>query len=157
MTRPFYAAMVAVLTLSAGCSTIPKTAAIQTTAVGGGFIATGAVTSTLGAIGGGAGLVATSQIGGSVGNDARINVIIATAVTVGVGLAEIVVGTMLLQRGGEAIDEADRLERDADLSIQRKVRELTRPRQKPVRTPTKTPTWGQAPEDEESPEDTPPR
>ena len=77
---------------------MPTTAAIQKTAVGGGFIATGTVTMVAGTVAGGALAIQ--------GNVPPETIIVAAGVPVFVGAIELILGGMLLQRGGEELDAA---------------------------------------------------
>jgi len=159
MTGPCRLAVVAALALSAGCSTVPKTAAIQKTAVGGGFIAVGAVTLSAGAVAAVGGAVAGSSIPSEQAEAFNTTLVFAVGIPVVIGVAELVAGGLLLQRGGEEIDEADRRERDArrasEAALLDRVREISRPKPKPVRTaPMETPMWGPT---QEEPDDSAPR
>jgi hypothetical protein len=159
MTGPCRLAVVAALALSAGCSTVPKTAAIQKTAVGGGFIAVGTVTLSLGAVAAVGGAVAGSSVPSEQAEAFNTTLLIAVGIPVVIGVGELVAGGLLLQRGGEEIDAADRLQTKKDAASSDRVREVTRPRPKAVRTAPETPMWGpsETPQAGDESDDTSPR
>lgn len=110
MTTLMRASVLAALTLGGGCSSVPKTAAIQRTAVGGGFIATGSVTLAATAVGGVAGAIVGSSTSPPQPDTLNGTSLIALAVPSVIGLAEVIAGAYLLQSGGEAFEAAERLE-----------------------------------------------
>ena len=122
MARAFQVLFLGCFAVLGGCSTVPKTAAIQTTAVGGGFVAAGAVTTTFAVLGGGVGLMSASQVERNDGvecgptcpnptRDAAVSTVFLSAGgAAAVGAAELLLGAYLLNRGGNALDEAERAE-----------------------------------------------
>ena len=128
MNKAVRATLVASVVMVSGCSTVPKTAAIQKIAVGGGFIATGTVTLAGVAVGAVAGAVAGSSVPPEQAAAFNQTLLLAAAIPLAIGVAEVIGGAVLLSHGGAEIDEADRLERDPK-----------RPRPKPERRDTSSP------------------
>ena len=165
MTRTVRAAAAALLALSAACSTVPKTAAIQEVAIGGGFVATGTVTTVVAVVGGGLGVVnaQTADIPALCGplcqdqarGEAVQGVLLYAGIAAAVGLAEIGLGSWLMYQGGKVIDDAERVVTENDAARSDRVREMTRPKPKPVRTAPTTPMWGPTPEPSEASEESP--
>jgi hypothetical protein len=141
--------LIVVVAVATGCSTVPKTAAIQKTAVGGGLIATGAVTTTFAVVGGGLGLASVPLAGltGDAAGGATTTVLISAGFATAIGVTELAIGGVLLSQGGEALDELEGFGRKLKDSRASRVRESPRPRAKPVRKPIETPMWGPMPPD----------
>lgn len=141
-------AIVAAAFLHAGCSTVPTTAAIQKTAVGGGFIATGSVAM----VGGVVVAVGGAIVGGSVpptqAESFNQSLLLAAGLPLLIGGAQLVGGAILLNQGGHEIDAA------AKPTVADRVRPERLPRRvAPVRKPVakpENPLWGPLPDEDEN-------
>ena len=146
MSRLVLASALALAIASAGCSSVPTTAAIQRTAVGGGFIATGSLGLAGSAVVAGVALASPK----TPGIDTTTPLLIGAGVGAGVSIAELVLGGVLLGTAAEDLDALSAQAKRADDSdrARRLRREVERdaPRTKRERREAAEDEWKKADE-----------
>jgi hypothetical protein len=99
-------ALVVVMLVGCGCSTVAETAAIQKIGVGGGFVALGTLTMTGAVISGGVLALSVAQLPAEQRSGVALGGLLAVGGAAAIGAGETALGVVLMNQGAEVLDAA---------------------------------------------------